>query len=326
MEFSKASLDKAYNLINGCTHPFLFTHVKPDGDAIGSIFSLKMVINRLKKDVIAFCSSPLPPLFEFLSHDLQRDLPKDPPDLIVVLDTAKLELLGEIYEKNLKLFKKTPILNIDHHPDNSRFGAVNLIDSKASCTGEILYDLFSTWNIAINQNIADALLTSIIVETLSFSLPHTTFHTLEVAANLMKKEGNLSWLLQQLQKTNNKNIYNLWGEILLKTKTALNDLVAWSYVSQNMLIRHNVKIEGIYSDGLINIMSSLRKSSVVVLFKEEALNKIRISFRSTDGYNVQKIATFFGGGGHITSSACSIDNTLRKTIKQVLTYMNNNLL
>ncbi|MDY6861648.1 MAG: DHHA1 domain-containing protein [Thermodesulfobacteriota bacterium] len=326
MGFNKKFLDTAYNLIKGCTSPFLFTHAKPDGDAIGAIFSFKMAMNRLKKNVVAFCSSPLPPLFQFLSHDLQKDLIKDTPDLLVVLDTAKLELLGEIYEKNVKLFQKTPILNIDHHPDNTMFGRVNLVNSKASCTGEILFDLFKTWDITITKNIADALLTSIIVETLSFQLPHTTHHTMEAAAHLMRRGGDLNWLLQQLQKTNNKDVYNLWGEVLLKTKTTDNDLVAWSYISIDMLARHGVKISDIYSDGLINVMSSLRKSSVVVLFKEEESNKIRVSFRSTDNYNVQKIATFFGGGGHINSAACTIEKSLRKTINKVIHHINNNLL
>ncbi len=314
----KELVKKGFDLLGSSQNLLLLTHEKPDGDAIGSIISFKLVLDKMEKNSTALCSSPIPQIYHFLPQVVKQSKKLPSTDLIVVLDTANLELLGKIYQKNRRSFSTFPILNIDHHPDNTHFGKVNIILPQASSTGEILADLYQKWQFIIEKEIANSLITSIVSETLFFQLQNLSAHTMEVVASLMRKGGELYFVSQGIHKSKNRAVYNLWGEVLLKTKEAFGGEVVWSYVSQAMLKRHGIKMEEANLDGLVNTMSTLKGSLITLLAKEERPQKIRFSLRSDISFDARSIAESFGGGGHHTSAACTLNQGLKKAINTVL--------
>ena len=137
-------------------------------------------------------------------------------DIIFVLDTPDLETLGKPYDSNTELFYKKPIINIDHNSANGRFGQINLIDTTASSSSEVIFDLMQKWQTeAIDADIATALLAGMITKTNSFKTENTKPNTLTIASRLMHLGANRDHIVQNLYRTRAISTLKLWGQALL---------------------------------------------------------------------------------------------------------------
>lgn len=142
-----------------------------------------------------------------------------PYDLIVTLDTPSLEHLGEIYEVNRDLFFETPVVNIDHHPNNEHYGEINLVDLTATSTSETVASLIENFEAGlIDEDIATGLLTGIIVETNSFQHVKTTPRAFLQASSLIARGGKHKEIIRELYKTKHISLLKLWGRALARIK------------------------------------------------------------------------------------------------------------
>lgn len=190
---------------------------------------------------------------KFAPENITFSSARFPYDLIITLDTASLEHLGEIYEKNTDLFFETPIINIDHHPNNEYYGAINLVDLTATSTSEILTTLIENFEEhLIDKEIATSLLTGIIVETNSFQHVKTTPRAFLKASTLITKGGDHQQIVRELYKTKHISLLKLWGRALARLKDHKDYGLTYSLINQVDLEK-----SGASTEELLGVMQEL---------------------------------------------------------------------
>lgn len=226
-------------------------------------------------------------------RDFSFILAKFKYDLIIVLGCSDLEKLGKIYESNSDLFFEVPIINIDHQSSNENFGQINLIDVTASSTSEIVsLTLEQTYPEAIDEEIANCLLTGIISATNSFQENSTTPKTLLSAANLMDKGAKQQEIIRWLYKTQSFNTLKLWGRVMAKLKLEESAQLVWSELTIEDFVYSRTRPEDLqvileklkenYSEGKTFLcLFNNTPESIVALIKStspELLRKLAVNF------------------------------------------------
>ncbi len=230
-------------------------------------------------------------------------------DLIVVLDTADIGLLGSFYTEHIDLFTDTPILNVDHHISNTRFGQLTLIDPTAASATEVLYAWIlsqPTWKALLTPDIATLLLTGLITDTRSFQNPNTTPRSLEVAANLLDLGARQQEIIQHVYKTKPLSTLKIWGRALNHIQMDPDAGIVWSSVSREDLIEMSATSKE--TAGLLDeLISTIPDADVHVLFTEIEEGGLKASMRSSVAIDVNRAAgKLFGGGGHARASGFKI--------------------
>jgi nanoRNase/pAp phosphatase (c-di-AMP/oligoRNAs hydrolase) len=222
-------------------------------------------------------------------------------DLIVVVDTADLSLLGSVYTDHMDLFSQVPILNIDHHISNSGFGQIKLIDPTAASATEVLYHWFTQdpkWNEKITPDVATLLMTGLITDTRSFQNPNTTPRSLEIAAVLLEKGARQQEIIQHVYKTKPLSTLKIWGRALNSIQMDSQARIVWSSISKEDLAEmdaNSKETSGILDD----LISTIPDSDVHVLFTELEGGGLKASMRSSTIIDASSLAAkLFGGGGH----------------------------
>ena len=226
-------------------------------------------------------------------------------DLIVVLDTADLALLGSFYTDNIDVFTQIPVLNVDHHISNTRFGQLQLIDPTAASATEVLYGWFSShadWKKLLTPDIATLLLTGLITDTRSFQNPNTTPKSLEVAANLIDLGARQQEIIQHLYKTKPLSTLKIWGRALNHIQMDPDARIVWSSVSREDL--QEMGSSSKETAGLLDeLISTIPDADVHIMFTEVEEGGFKASMRSSNVIDVSRAAgRLFGGGGHARAS------------------------
>lgn len=296
----------------------LISHVRPDGDAIGSQLALGFALMAAGKNVRLINEDGLPDNLAFMSGSGKIELPPAEPmevEVAIALDTATKPRLGE---RALHAASRAKIwLNIDHHISNSGYGDLNLIDSTSPATGQILYQLITALDLPLPVESRDAIYVAVSTDTGSFQYPSTTAKTYQMAADLIDRGLDVG--------TINSNIYDNYPYRRLELMRALlntleiseNGLVAnWDLRDQ---MRIDLALQPEDSEGLIDIIRAIRGVKVAVFFEELVDGKIRVSMRSKDRrYNVCEIAMAFGGGGHALAAGIRMAGPLEEAKPLVL--------
>ncbi len=230
-------------------------------------------------------------------------------DLIVVLDTAEMSLLGSFYADNIDLFTTTPILNVDHHISNTRFGQLQLIDSTCASATEVLFGWFQShpaWARLLTPDLATLLLTGLITDTRSFQNPNTTPKSLEVAANLLDLGARQQEIIQNIYKTKPLSTLKIWGRALNRIQMDPDARIVWSSVSREDLTEMSATSKE--TAGLLDeLISTIPDADVHVLFTEIEDGGFKASMRSSPAIDVNRAAgRLFGGGGHARASGFKI--------------------
>jgi nanoRNase/pAp phosphatase (c-di-AMP/oligoRNAs hydrolase) len=230
-------------------------------------------------------------------------------DLILVVDTADLSLLGSLYTDHVDLFSELPVLNIDHHISNVRFGQAQLIDPTAASATEVLYGLFMSnpeWRNAITPDIATLLLTGLITDTRSFQNPNTTPRSLEIAAELLEKGARQQEIIQHIYKTKPLSTLRIWGRALNRIQMDRDSGVVWSAISKEDLQELDAKSKETH--GILDeLISTIPEGRVYALFTELEEGGLKASLRSDTSVDVNKLAgELYGGGGHARAAGFRI--------------------
>ena len=226
---------------------------------------------------------------------------EQPFDLIVVVDTADLSLLGSLYKAHVDLFSAVPILNIDHHISNMGFGQIQLIDPTAASATEVLYHWMKSvpsWKQYITQDLATLLLTGLITDTRSFQNPNTTPRSLEVAAELLDQGARQQEIIQHIFKTKPLSTLKIWGRALNRIQIDQDAGIVWSSISKDDLAEMGATSKETH--GLLDeLISTIPDAHVYVLFTETEDGGFKASMRSSPAVDVSRLAAQeFGGGGH----------------------------
>ena len=234
-------------------------------------------------------------------------------DLIVVLDSADLEQLGTIYEKNTDLFFSAPVINIDHHASNTFFGNINLVEITAASTSEVLLDILKKFEKTenktfIDDDIATMLLLGIITDTNSFQNPNTTPRSFDIAADLIDLGARQQEIIQHIYKTKKLSTLKLWGQTLSKIQVDPVHRLVWSSITKNDLNESGATSDE--SEGIIDeLMSNAPGVEVILLFKDNQNGMLSGSLRTTSAsIDASQIAQMFGGGGHLQAAGFKVKN------------------
>jgi phosphoesterase RecJ-like protein len=275
----------------------ILSHVRPDGDALGSQLALALTIQQLGKSVVAWNEDGLPESFRFLREsNLITTPPVEPQDfdVAIALDTASQQRLGAALAAIRHADKW---INIDHHISNPGYGDLVYVDPVAPATGEIIYEFLRAENFPLTYAAADALYVAISTDTGSFRFSNTTARTFEVVAELIKSGVNAGAISNKLYESYPKRRVQLLGEILPLATFEADDKVATLTLTNEIKERLNIQHDEI--DGLIDYVRCVNTVVVALFFEELAEGRVRLSARSkSDKIDVNKICSEFGGGGH----------------------------
>ncbi len=224
-----------------------------------------------------------------------------PYDLIVAVDTADLPLFGSLYTEHVDLFSEVPVLNIDHHISNTRYGQLQLIDSTAASATEVLYGWFTQnpeWRDLITEDVATLLLTGLITDTRSFQNPNTTPRSLEIAAELLDYGARQQKIIQNIYKTKPLSTLKIWGRALNRIQVDAKTGIVWSSVSKEDLAEMGATSKETH--GILDeLISTIPDADVHVLFTELEEGGLKASMRSSGILDVSALAgQAYGGGGH----------------------------
>jgi bifunctional oligoribonuclease and PAP phosphatase NrnA len=291
-------------------HRVLVTsHVRPDGDAIGSLLGWGLSLQAAGKDVQMVLSDGVPSSYCHLSGSEQVRLrPTGSFDWVVVLDCSDLNRTGNVLNGT-----GLPDLNVDHHITNLKFAKVNLVDTSAVATSEILAGLIGSLGLPMIQPVAAALLTGIITDTIGFRTSNVTPKVLRLAADLMEQGGNLAELYHQALVKHSFEATRFWAAGLNQLER--DGRLVWATLTQ--ADRKAASYSGRDDADLINVLSSIEDSDIAVIFVEQPHNHVKVSWRAQPGFDVSKLATQFGGGGHPAASGAEIDGNL-ESIRPVI--------
>lgn len=296
--------------LEAANNVLVVSHVRPDGDAIGSLLALGLALQEIGKNVQIISADGVPSVYQHLSgSDLVVKQAKSTYDIVVVLDCSDFKRTGPVLNGN-----QIPDVNIDHHVTNLSFAKYNLIDDQAVATTEILAEYFPKWNLPFTQPIANAMLTGMITDTLGFRTTNMTPRALRVVAQLMEMGADLPSLYSQALMRRSFEAVQFWGKGLSNINR--DGPVVWTILT--LEDRKSVGYPGRDDADLINVLSSINDALIAVIFVEQPGDAIKVSWRAQSGIDISKIAVSYGGGGHPAAAGAEIQGNLEDVSKDVL--------
>jgi len=293
---------------------FLITaHVSLEGDALGSELATYALLRKLKKKVVVYNNDHTPPIYKFLPHSkvIKNVLKEDKFDVAMVLDCSDSSRTGRVKDY---LARAKCIINIDHHISNTYFGDINWVDAKASSACQILYRLCDKMKI-MDKNIALCLYTGIFTDTGNFTYTNTTKETHKIVAELMHYGVSPRLIYENVHSLCEDKDLKLIGKIISHLKFDTSRRVCWAIINKWEDKDYDL------TEVIFSIMRLLKNVEVLILFKKVENNKIRVNFRSRPTVDVNRIAQFFGGGGHRSASGTTIEGNLTQVEKKVISFV-----
>ncbi|MGC8491220.1 MAG: DHH family phosphoesterase [Syntrophobacteraceae bacterium] len=324
-EFKSAKIREVISAIRNYDRFMIATHVHPDGDAMGALVAMQLILRRLGKSVVAYTQDPYPQEYGFLANVREiRNKPPGPADheAAILVDCGDLERVGE---KLLESVKGAGFLiNIDHHLVNKPFGNVNWIETSASSACEMLFDLCMSLSLAPDKALATALYTGILTDTGSFRFSNTNARVFEIISTLAGFGADPARIAGEVYDSATPEKLKLLALVLGTMEFHASSRIVTAELSRSML--SNSSSNYVESEGFINHLRSIKSADVAILFREVGDGLIHISMRSRGDINVARLAQLHGGGGHKQAAACRIPGELRSVrsmfIAKTVSYIN----
>lgn len=297
------------------------THISADGDGCGSETGLARMLAQRGMQVHIVNPTPWPELFDFLLADDVEDRSADGADalrnidLLIVLDISDVKRLGALAEAVRKL--TVPRLVIDHHiASEDKAGDVILTDTTACATGELVYDLAYELGFEITPRIARSLYSAILTDTGGFRFSNTTPRSHAIAADLLAAGVDPEELYQRVYASAPAGRVRLLAEVLQTLGVDETKGLAWLSMQAGAADRFKVRQEDL--DGIVEHARSIAGTRMAVFFRDLGHGKVKASFRSTGGVDVNAFARAFGGGGHARAAGALIPGGLEEVRERVL--------
>ncbi|MBF0547443.1 MAG: bifunctional oligoribonuclease/PAP phosphatase NrnA [Candidatus Riflebacteria bacterium] len=292
-------------------------HPYCDGDALGSQLALHNYCVSHGKKSVPLNFEPIPIYLQWVQgvEDLKDTLSDDEFfDVIFLMEPTDISRLGD----RVKFFKRArKIVHLDHHLNLKGAGDINVIDSSASSTCEILYEIFDGLNEKLDQGTLHSLYLGIMTDTGNFRFPNTSRKTHEIAGSLIERGVDPSRCFKLVYEANSFPRVVLHGLVMSRAKMSHNEKVIHSCLFQKDF--DDLGASEVESDGAINNLTTITGTEVAVLFREKPNDEIKVSFRSAGKVDVQRISSIFGGGGHKLASGANIKGEMTYAINLAMT-------
>lgn len=297
-------------------------HKRPDGDAIGSILSFAQYLLSEGKEVKIYCKDSVPPYLKFLEGvdeikfpfaKATGDVPMEPDefwqnsDAIVILDCGDLNMTGI----DKKFFQNHELFIIDHHASNTGYGSLNVIDSQAAATAEILYNYFLHVGFKIKREVSTHLLCGVYTDTDSFTNLGTTPQSLRVSSELLSLGANFRDITAYTMRNKSIASLKLWGRALERLRFDAKKGIATTVIKQNDF----KECEAINDDaeGVANLLNHLSSVKIAMVLRELDDGSVKGSLRTTSELiDVSQVAKLMGGGGHKKAAGFTVKGRIEE--------------
>jgi len=296
-------------------------HVHPDGDVLGTLFGLGLALGAAGARVTFAGPHPVPESLSFLPGADRWQVWKVAPetfDVLVMTDCPNPDRSEGLIQGARG--PQSRVLNIDHHPDNRRYGTINWVDPSAAATGEMVFDLVRALGLRLTPAVALNLFVAIHTDTGSFRYSNTTPRTFRIAAELAAAGADPSLVSDRLYQQRAPDSLVQLGEVLRRVRISDDGRIAWLTVPRGLVSR-----DFLAAEDLVGYPRSVRGVKVAVLFTEEEPGKVKASLRGKGEVPVNAIAHRFGGGGHANAAGCTIPGTLEEAAAAVLQAVRESL-
>ena len=315
MKKTGRAIGKIIEVIRTSRRFLITSHVRLDGDAIGSELALYLMLRDMGKEASVYNRDATPQMYRFLpaSGAIMNSLDTGEAfDAAFILDCSEIDRVGE---EAPRVGAIRNIINVDHHISNGSFGDLSLLDPAASSTGEIVYRLMRELGVNITKDVAINLYTAILTDTGAFRYSNTGRKTFRIAGELVAKGADPWWISQRIYENNPAQKIKLLAKAL-DTMTFFQDRkIAVIHVTKKMLEEAGALWE--YTEGFVEFPRSIEGVEVAAFISEIGDRFFKVSLRSRGSVDVEKIAAAFGGGGHHSAAACRITGDL-ESVKATL--------
>ncbi len=316
-----AAIQKAKNIV-------LIPHANPDGDALGSVTAALGYLISIGKSPRAFCATGIGHHYRYLAYlDLITSDPsiwkQETFDLIIVFDSGDLRYAG-VADHIDSLSPKPMIINIDHHATNEQYGAINMVDAKASSTAEVLHRFFRYNQIPVDRRMATSILTGLMTDTDNFTNAATSPSSLSIASDMIIKGADVAAIRSHIFKNKSLAALKLWGIALMRLEKNEVLKIAYTYLTQKDVRETHAGENDI--EGIANFLSNLNNidSLVSMILKELPDGRFKGSFRTTrNDIDVSAWAKALGSGGHKKAAGFSVEGPIIEAFTKIWSEIKN---
>lgn len=309
-------MDQIIHQLKNSRHVFIATHANPDGDAIGSLMAMGLALNDLGKKTTIYTEDAIPAVYRYLLgvKKISHSLAEPPPhDTALILDCGNLRRIGAA----AAVVRSIPtLINVDHHPTNTRFGDLQLIDPSACATAEIVYYLIKALGVPLTKAMATSIYTGILTDTGSFRFQNTNRSAFMICEEMVGLGVDPYLIAQYVYGTYSLGRLKLINLALDSIEISENGKLSLMVVTQDMLTSSGT--HPCDADGLITYARSIENVQVAVLIQERSDSNqqppgtpaYHVSLRSNGMVDVGAMAGAFGGGGHFSAAGFSVKSAL----------------
>lgn len=293
----------------------IFTHVNPDGDAMGSAYGVQAILERLGKESAVFLSEkPDVAAYAMVWGKEPVALAVEDCDLLVALDCGDMQRLGAY---GALFAEHTNTLSIDHHETHQPFAAVTVVDGQASSTCELIWKMTKEMELPLWPKLAHNLYLGIVTDTGSFKYSCVRGDTFRAAAELIETGIDFAKISKKIFNTKSLAYYQLMQIALDRLKLYDNGKIAVLYLSQADF--DAAGLDEAEATGIVNIPTSIEGVKVGVYLRGKEDGSHKVSLRSVDTVDVARVAVALGGGGHLRASGyIPKEETIDEMIEAVL--------
>jgi bifunctional oligoribonuclease and PAP phosphatase NrnA len=311
-------LSQVVQLIEQQQKFMITSHIRPDGDGLGSGLALYWMLRDLGKDVDVVLRDRVPPSYNVLPAS---DLVVVQDDVDKKYDAAFIIECSDVDRPGLPSLRNQFVVNIDHHSTTVPFGDINWIDATAAAVGEMIYNLCKALGVEVTKEIAECIYTALLTDTGSFHFSNTTERTLKIASELVRRGVEPARISEALFYSAPFSKVKLLGLVLSNIQRDESGRIAWITLDRSTVYDADASEED--SDGIVNHALSIGDVEAVAFFKELMPGSYRISLRSKGKNNVAKVAELFGGGGHRNAAGCRIEGDFEEVKRRVIEGLQN---
>jgi len=295
---------------------FLITgHINSDGDSISSTLLFAAIVRQLGKKCCICIDDIIPKKFDFLPG-VDRIVAFDEgcdftPDTVVVLDASNLDRIGRVQSI---IPDSAVILSVDHHTSNDGFGTLNYVDSGASSTAEIVYRMVGMLDVGLSKDMAMYVYNGIVCDTGGFSFPNTTHTSLSVCAEMVKKGVDPAYVAANLYQRSSPDTLRALASALSTLEFYCSGKVSCMHLSNGFMSGGR----SVDTEGFVDYLLSIEGTEVEFFMIEEKPGYYRVSFRSKEYVDVNRVAAVLGGGGHPRAAGCRISGDVGEIKTKIL--------
>jgi phosphoesterase RecJ-like protein len=314
---SRQDLDSLAETLKREDNFIIATHVMPDGDTIGSVLALGLLLRKMGKQV-AMCwpeEVTVPPHYRFVPGINELTKPERCPaaaHVFVAVDCANIQRLGKLQEN---AGRADILINLDHHRDNTKFGKINLVSEKCSASAEIIYELAKRLDSNFDRDIAICLYVGLVTDTGRFQYGNTSDRSFEMALDLVRRGVSPKYIFENVYENFSYSALKLLGRVLAQAQILPEANLIYSVITNKDLGETNTTMEE--TDNFIDYLRTVKAADVAVIFKEMSDGTVKVSMRSKR-MDVALVAEKFGGGGHPNAAGFSSSKDTAEILQNIV--------